>query len=69
MGASADMRLTPFIALIVGCLAGTVSVFGFSKLQGFLLEVLVLQSWPTFQTHLPSGYCLRKSVCTTPAAC
>ena len=71
MGASADMRLTPFIAIIVGCIAGTVSVFGFSKLQAFLLEVRSQMSQVArIETCLLTfGYTLRKSVCTTRAVC
>jgi ammonium transporter Rh len=33
MGASADMAIHPAFALLVGAVAGTVSVFGFAILQ------------------------------------
>lgn len=35
-GSAADMVLHPSVALLVGAVSGTVSVFGFSTIQGFL---------------------------------
>jgi len=36
MGSSADMAVHPAFALLIGAIAGTVSVFGFSTLQGLV---------------------------------
>lgn len=36
MGSAADMAVHPGFALLTGAIAGTISVFGFSKLQGFV---------------------------------
>lgn len=36
MGSAADMAVHPAFALLVGAISGTISVFGFSKLQGFV---------------------------------
>lgn len=35
-GSAADMAIHPSVALLIGAFAGTVSVFGFSKIQSFL---------------------------------
>lgn len=36
IGSAADMVLHPAFALLIGAFAGTISVFGFSKVQGFV---------------------------------
>jgi ammonium transporter Rh len=36
MGSAADMAVHPAFALLIGAIAGTISVFGFSKLQGLV---------------------------------
>lgn len=42
IGASADMFISPFAAMLVGFAAGTISVFGFVFVQGLLLRKLSL---------------------------
>ncbi len=42
MGGSSDLVLTPGGTLVLGAVAGTISVFGFAKMQSFLRRTIGL---------------------------